>query len=414
MNPNTAFRLPAALACLLLAACNPYGGSGFAVTAIATPAGPGSAEPHLASGPSGQQVMSWLEPGQGGTQLRFATLEDGRWTPARTVAAGEDWFVNWADFPSVSPVSDTTWAAHWLVKRPGGTYAYDVVVSVSTDAGASWGMPVTPHDDGTPTEHGFVSLFPWKSGVGALWLDGRNMQADGHGGHEAHGAGDPATGMTLRSAVILADGSVTDSRLVDGLVCDCCQTDVAIAASGPIAAYRDRSVGEIRDIYVARAIDGEWQPGQPVFDDGWQIAGCPVNGPAIAASSNDVAVAWFTAPGNQPRVRFARSADGGATFSAPLDIELHGAAGRVDVELLDGGDSVVSWLVESGNGQGELRLQRIGRDGRAGPVRVVAPLSTARRSGFPQMTRHGDGLLLAWTDASGEATVVRTALVSGF
>ena len=51
------------------------------------------------------------------------------------------------------------------------------------------------------------------AGVGALWLDGRNMTA--HGG-----------GMTLRSAVIDAEGELharpTSEGLVDPRVCDCC------------------------------------------------------------------------------------------------------------------------------------------------------------------------------------------------
>ncbi len=54
---------------------------------------------------------------------------------------------------------DGLMAAHWLAKKPGGTYAYDVMMSVSP-TGRSWGTPFSPHDDGTPTEHGFVSLFP--------------------------------------------------------------------------------------------------------------------------------------------------------------------------------------------------------------------------------------------------------------
>ena len=86
--------------------------------------------------------------------------------------------MNLADFPSVVPITDELWAAHWLVKRPGGIYSYDIAIAVSTDSGQSWGKPFTPHALGTRTEHGFVSLFPWRQAIGALWLDGRRRSGN--------------------------------------------------------------------------------------------------------------------------------------------------------------------------------------------------------------------------------------------
>jgi hypothetical protein len=164
------------------------------------------------------------------------------WGNARTVARGEHWFVNWADFPSVVPISPALWAAHWLVSQPAGGYAYDVSVALSADSGQSWSEPVMPHRDGTATEHGFVTLYPRDAGVGLVWLDGRNM-VDESGDDIA------ASGMTLRSATLSPDLMLSGELLVDGLACDCCQTDVALTSEGPVAIYRDRTAGEIRDIY---------------------------------------------------------------------------------------------------------------------------------------------------------------------
>jgi len=197
---------------------------------IPSPAGPGSAEPHLAQGPGGTVVLSWLEreSKDGPVALRYSSLTDGQWQTGTTITQGEHWFVNWADFPSVSPITSDLWAAHWLEKKPGGTYAYDVAISLSQDAGKSWSEPMTPHTDNTNTEHGFVSLFPWQDSVGALWLDGRDMESGG---------------MTLRAAVISPGLTITSDYLVDDLVCDCCQTDVALGPTGPIAVYRNRTGG---------------------------------------------------------------------------------------------------------------------------------------------------------------------------
>lgn len=375
-----------------------------AVTLIASPAGPGSAEPHLAHGPDANTlVLSWLEPEGDGHALRYSVLADAQWGPARTVAQGANWFVNWADFPSVTPISHDVWAAHWLVKRAGGSYAYDVAVALSNDGGRSWEKSTTPHDDGTATEHGFVTLFPWQDGVGAIWLDGRNMS---DGGHAAQ-----AGGMTLRSALITPAAVVTQPQMIDDLVCDCCQTDIALTRDGPIAVYRNRTQAEIRDIYVARHVDGTWQSGMPVADDGWEISGCPVNGPAIAANGDAVAVAWFTAANNAARVRMVRSTDGGATFSAPLDLDVEGPIGRVDVELISDDQAVVSWLRKGARGQGEVVAQSVSRDGALGNSQVIAETSAARPSGFPQMVHYGDRLVFAWTDTSEEDTFVNTAAV---
>jgi hypothetical protein len=44
-------------------------------------------------------------------------------------------------------------------------------------------------------------------------------------------------------------------------------------------------------------------------------------------------------------------------------------------------------------------------------VHVVAQTSTAPLSGFPQLQRHGARLILAWTDASVEPSVVRTVSI---
>lgn len=410
----------------LLAACFFAATLSFAEASEATqitepmpsPAAANSSEPHLAQGEDGSIVLSWLEHLEAGTTLRFSTLTAGQWGKARTVSQGDDWFVNWADFPSVSPIKGDLWAAHWLVKKPGGTYAYDVFISLSDDAGETWAEAFTPHLDGTATEHGFVSLFPWLDGVGAIWLDGRNMQAGG--GHESHdsatlGGGETGSkekaGMTLRAALISPDQSLSARLLIDGFVCDCCQTDVAVSTNGPIAVYRNRTSAETRDIYVSRWVDSQWQPGQSVADDSWLIAGCPVNGPAIAAHEDDVVVAWFTAADEIPRIRFARSTDQAASFAHAIDMAEGEVTGRVDVALLEDGRAVVSWLKDSKDNRGQLAIRLVSKDGQPGPVQFIAPTGTSRAAGFPQMISHGDELLFAWTDTFGDKRRVQTSRV---
>lgn len=389
---------------VLLAACNGTPSSqALSVQRLPDIAGAASTVPHLARAADGRVVMSWMEPDGDSMALRAATLRDGTWQAPVTVATGDNWFINWADFPSVQPIDATLWAAHWLVKTPGTAYSYDVTIAISSDAGKSWSAPVTPHDDGTASEHGFVSLFPWQGAIGALWLDGRNTTGEGHG--------DARGGMTLRSAVIGRDGAVSNPQLIDELVCDCCQTDVAVGPNGPIAVYRNRSEDEIRDIHVVEAVNGEWQSNRPVADDGWQIAACPVNGPAIVSNGTTVAVAWFTAANDDSQLRMAWSSDHGETFETPVDIDIDRPVGRVDIEMLDDGSAVVSWLRTGEGNRGEICVRRVAPSGQLGPVQVVVNTGASRASGFPQILRDGTNLIIAWTDVAEETTQVLTARV---
>jgi hypothetical protein len=394
-------------AALLLPGCRPRDASGpwlDAVMLAATPAGPGSLYPHLAGGAEVPVVLSWLQtqPG-GGVALQHASWQDGKWSAPATVAAGTDWFVNWADFPSVVPVTATTWLAHWLQQRPGNVYSYDVRLSASSDGGRSWSPPASPHDDGTPTEHGFVTILGDGGGARAVWLDGRHT-GGGHDQPHAHGA--PGA-MTLRTASIGPDARVvgTDEE-IDPRTCDCCQTDGAVTEDGPVVVYRDRGSDEVRDVALVRLQDGRWSAPVAVHADGWKIDACPVNGPAVAAHGRTVVVAWFTAP-DRPRVRVAFSADAGRTFAAPIEVAAGDVLGRVDVVLLDDGRAVVSWL-RQGPAGAEILAQPFDRSAAAGVPVVVANTSVQRSSGFPQMVLAGDDLLFAWTE-SGERPRLRTA-----
>ncbi|MBK8324867.1 MAG: hypothetical protein IPL06_19865 [Betaproteobacteria bacterium] len=69
-------------------------------------------------------------------------------------------------------------------------------MSQSADGGRTWSTPVTPHRDGTASEHGFVSLVADTGGVLAVWLDGRKT------GGPTRKAPGPMPDMTLRAASI--------------------------------------------------------------------------------------------------------------------------------------------------------------------------------------------------------------------
>ena len=375
------------------------------VRASDSPAGGDSREPELNATQDGRIILSWVEKiGDKRYALRTSTRDGNGWSEARTVAQGENWFVNWADFPSVIALQDGSLAAHWLVKSGSGTYAYDVNIARSDDGGTTWSKPIVPHRDNTQTEHGFVSLIPLPDGrLGAIWLDGRNMKNMKHEGDE-HAPSSQS--MTLRYAAIDRDGELSEEAELDERVCECCQTAAAVTSEGPIAVYRDRSTEEVRDISFVRH-KGKWDSPRAVHADNWKINGCPVNGPAVAAQARRVVVAWFTEASDAPHVKLAFSDDAGATFGSAMQVDDGQAIGRVDVLLLPDGSALVCWMSGTAEG-GAVKVRRVRSDGIVGPPAVIAKTDISRSSGFPRMARLGDEVHFAWTEF-GKPSRVRTA-----
>lgn len=390
-------------ASILLSACSePVATLGSHAEPLVVPFRGEVTAPRLAGGDNGNLILSWLAPEEDGTALQFSRYYQNQWSPLTTVVEKIHMFVNWADLPSVVPLGGQRLAAHWLVKRPGDVYTYDIAFAQSTNNGYSWTEPVAPHDDGTPTEHGFVSIFPYQDEAGLIWLDGRETAND----RDADDA--TVIGMALRSGFIDSAQAIDGEQLVDDLICDCCQTDVAITSSGPVAVYRNRTVDEIRDISVARLLNGVWQPGGSIAADNWLIAACPVNGPAIVAGGSFVAVAWFTGA-DKPTVRVSTSTDSGESFADPSNVVEGDTLGRVGLALLDSGHVAVSWLRGVSNESNEVLVRHVARDGSIGPIVTIAVGAAALT--VPQMVRLEDKLIFAWTESQNGEYRIASATV---
>ena len=354
-------------------------------------------------------LLSWIE--RTGTQasLKFAERTSVGWSETRTVASGDDWFVNWADVPSVVRLDDGTLAAHWLQMSGAETYAYDVRLSYSKDDGRTWSTSFTPHHDGTKREHGFASLFQMPgAGLGLIWLDGRAMASAA--GHDAHG-GTSGGAMSVRFGTFDTNWKQTSEMPVDLRVCECCPTSAAVTSEGPLVAFRNRSEDEVRDISVSRFEHGKWAEPRTVSDDSWRIPACPVNGPVLSAHGRNVAIAWFTVKADVGHAYAAFSADAGRTFGAPVRLDQASALGRVDIELLPDGSAVATWI-EFANQRSQFTARRVHASGRTSGVTTVTVIDGARASGYPRLARSGDELVFAWTESREGALRVRTATAS--
>jgi len=335
--------------------------------------------------------ISWTEQVADSNFLYISKLEDNSWSEKSIIKKGKDWFVNWADFPSISynEISNSLFSFH-LQKSSEETFSYDVNYHINQ--GSSWKDMQKIHDDNTFSEHGFVSSIPYKDGFMVSWLDGRNTYGKGHDGH-AKGA------MTIRSAILDNTGKIVDESLIDGMVCDCCQTSMTISNDIPIIVYRDRSKDEIRDIYYSRYIDSNWTDPQPIHDDEWEINGCPVNGPNIDSNEENVVVSWFSASNGRPKVNLKFSRDNGRTFGDKILVDNieNSPIGRVDVEFISSDEVIISWL-STVEGKGKLLMRKIGVNGSVGEIKVIDEVSTERSTGFPQIEKFNDNIYISWTD----------------
>jgi hypothetical protein len=196
---------------------------------------------------------------------------------------------------------------------------------------------------------------------------------------------------------------------VDTRVCECCPTAAVMTADGPIAAFRDRSGDEIRDIVVARFDNGAWTQPKAAHADNWKIAACPVNGPMLAARARDVAIAWFTAKGDEGRTFVAFSRDAGKTFGSPLRLDDAGTLGRVGLVMLPDGSAVATWI-EFAEQRAQLRTRRIERSSAKSKPITIAGIDGSRASGYPRVALHGDELVFAWTSSGADGLQVRTAV----
>ena len=376
------------------------------IPTVPSPAGDDSAQPQMTVSSRGV-LLSWVEHVSGRATLRFSERASGGWSPALTAASGDNWFVNWADVPSVLRLGGRTLAAHWLQKSGPGTYAYDVRLAYSDDDGQRWSASFTPHHDGLQREHGFASLFRLAhGGLGLVWLDGRAMAAEA--GHAAPAG--PQGAMSVRYAAFDATWTQTHETAVDLRVCECCPTTASMTADGPIVAYRNRSQDEVRDIHVSRLEPEGWTAPVAAHADGWTIAACPVNGPMLDAAGRDVALAWFTVNDDVGHAYAAFSADAGRSFGAPIRLDDASAIGRVDIALLPGGMAVATWI-EAAGARPAFMARRVDPSGRRSEAVRVARISGARSSGYPRVAYHGGEIVFAWTEIRAGRPVVSTAAI---
>ncbi len=349
--------------------------------------GENNAAPSLVS-QNGKLSLSWLSSIKGKeATLFYSQLKDNRWQSPTKITSGNDWFVNWADFPTNATNGNVLLTSH-LQKSANGTYTYDIVLNLRTLEGEVIKENFLLNTDGMKAEHGFVSVIPnKKDGFLITWLDGRNTVKEmSNSDHKA---------MTIRTAEVSSDGTIFNETQLDGRTCDCCQTSITMSKNGPVIVYRDRSRHEIRDIYFSQKKENIWSTPQPVFNDDWKINGCPVNGPKITASSKNTAVAWFTVQEEKSKVKVAFMSNENR-FETPVKINDYETLGRVDIAFINESDVLVSFM-ETEKDITYLRCKKVSKNGVVSKSITIAEVDSRRNTGVPQLEVLNGAAYFVWT-----------------
>jgi hypothetical protein len=293
----------------------------------------------------------------------------------------------------------------------------EVRVARSRDGGKTFGPPASLQADGAPGDRGWHALTLDASGQAhVVWLDHRGLAED----WEAADAASPkaaqqpddefaeSMAMAARSAIYYrADGQAgPGERVLAASVCYCCKTAIASGPNGALyAAWRHVYPGSIRDIAFIASKDGGRTFGAPgrVSMDGWQLDGCPDDGPAMVVGPNGrVHIVWPTVidgPEPEGAIFYASSADGRA-FEPRLRVPTLGSPRPTHPVLaLDRiGRVVVAWdEIQGGARKVVARTIAIDRAGRA-TFGQPAILGTGASASYPALATSSRGVLAAWTE----------------
>ena len=382
---------------------------------------PGRSSAHVSLAADGNRVAAaWAATGDTGTDVFFALSGDGGRTfssPARVNDVNGDASANGEQPPRV--VMHGSQVAVLWVSKTGGVATIRAAASI--DGGSTFGPARTITPSGVGGARGWESAALSDDGtVHAVWLDGRNAPPHEHPAstsalrasvdkpHEHHASGAPMR-QDIYHAVWRANEPPAETAVATD-VCFCCKTAIATRGADVYVAWRHLFPGGVRDIAVARSVDGGRTFSSPVrvSADNWRIDACPDDGPAMALDPGGALhVVWPTLVGGGRDAHIAifeaESRDGGATFTPRVRIsDPTAAASHPRIATSASGTAEIVWD-EVVNSSRRVRM----REAAAEPALTFG----SGAAGYPAVAASSGGFVVAWTEQQDERSLVRTALV---
>jgi hypothetical protein len=268
-------------------------------------------------------------------------------------------------------------------------------LAASTDGGATWTAPRTVTGDPVSRSRNFHALHVAESGeLYVAWLESR-----GDSGSATYITRSVDQGATWSPAV----------RVAAGESCPCCRTAIATTPTGRLyLAWRTVLPGNVRDIVVAASDDRgkTWTSPVLVHEDGWVFEGCPHAGPSLQVDQAGVLhVGWWTGKEGTSGVYYARSADGGRSFSRPVALGSARFSTPSHVQLALDGRGIVVAAWDDGRDSLPRVMLRVSRDaGKTFGGEIIAGAPHVATS-FPVLALRDGALTIAWSQRTAESHV---------
>jgi hypothetical protein len=259
-----------------------------------------------------------------------------------------------------------------------------------TDGGASFAPPRPITAD--PESQRFEAIgFDPAGTLFAAWLDKRERA-------DARAKGEAYTGASLAFAWSNdAGATISDARIAKDRTCECCRLGLAFAGPGrPVVLFRNIFGETVRDHAVTTFADPTTPgPIQRVSVDEWDIDVCPHHGPSLALGGDGTYhVTWFTLGRARQGLFYARSTDGGRTFSEPMPIGRPERSPSRPYVFANGGATWMVWKEFDGE-QTTVEMMASRDAGRtwSEPKAVAA---TTDASDHPLLVTNGERVFLSW------------------
>ena len=313
----------------------------------------------------------------------------------------------------------------WTAKGTTGTR---LLTAGSDDGGKSFTSATAIPGTNAPGNRGWESIAANRNGaVVALWLDHRELAPKSGGApmnHDEHqhvtSGENKADGFIRAQLSQLFVAKLDDVRSARGIargVCYCCKTALASDDAGALyPAWREVYEGNVRDIAFAKSVDGgrTFTPPIRISDDNWVLDGCPENGPAIAVdSARRIHVVWPTlVPGATPNgpptlaLFYAASADG-SRFTPRQQIPTEGVPRHPQIALGSSGQMIVAWDEQS-SGKRTIAVGRGTIDGKGTARFSRETLRDDAPGNYPFVATTDSATIVGWTSGTSGATVIRT------
>jgi hypothetical protein len=328
--------------------------------------------------------------------------------PVRVNDIDGDARVNGEQAPRVAIGPGGEISVAWASKLSGTAH---VRMATSTDGAVSFHPAVTVNATDVTGTRGWTSLAIDDQGIAHVaWLDGRNATV------ERHDASAEPMHMGMRQDIFAAAMDARQHRIeapVAADVCFCCKTSLAVAPGGATyVAFRNVYPGSFRDIAVARSDDGgrTFSAATRVSEDGWQLTGCPEDGPSLAVSADGtVHVAWPTlVPGDASRkaIYYSWSTDGGKTFAPRIRVDTDDDSDMAAHPQIAAGPTgvVIAWNETQGS-QHIVRLRRRALSSTA--FGDAATISGDAPGMYPAVADSADGTIAAWTRSAPSGSTIQ-------